>query len=103
MQEWARYRRASLVEWWRETHAYIRQLNPQVALNGNATWEPARNCGFIYGVDVQHLFQINAVQTTEEANGPLWTSDGRLVSRIRSYKAARTMGGRFLRCNRVPS
>jgi hypothetical protein len=92
MQEWTRFRCASLAEWWGETHAYIRQLNPEVALNGNATWEPARNAGFVYGVDVQQLFQSCEIPTTEEGNGPLWTSDERLVSRIRSYKAARTLG-----------
>jgi hypothetical protein len=92
MQEWARFRCATLAQWWGETHAYIRKLNPEVPLNGNATWEVSMNAGFIYGVDVQQLFQHCEIPTSEEGNGPFWTSDERLVSRIRSYKVARTMG-----------
>ena len=63
-----------------------------MALSGNASWEISRNAGFIYGVDVQQLFQYCEIPISEEGNGPFWTSDGRLVSRIRSYKVARTMG-----------
>ena len=29
MQEWARFRCASLAQWWGETRAYIRKLNPR--------------------------------------------------------------------------
>ena len=92
MQEWARFRCASLAQWWGETHAYIRKLNPEVPLHGNGTWEVSLNAGFIYGFDVQQLFQYCEIPSSEETNGPFWTSDERLVSRIRSYKMARAMG-----------
>jgi hypothetical protein len=91
-QEWARFRCASLAEWWEETHEYIRKLNPQVALLGNPTMTPANNCGFICGVDVQQLLPHSEFIWTEEENQPRWTSDGRLVSMIRSYKSVRCMG-----------
>jgi hypothetical protein len=91
-QEWARFRCASLAEWWGETHAYIRKLNPEVALLGNPSANAALNSGFIDGVDFQQLFPHCESVFSEEENDPRWTSDERLVSRIRSYKVARAMG-----------
>jgi Beta-galactosidase len=91
-QEWARFRCASLAEWWEEVHEYIGKLNPDVALLGNPTMTPANNCGFIYGVDLQQLLLHSEFIWTEEENQPRWTSDGRLVSMIRSYKSVRSMG-----------
>jgi hypothetical protein len=91
-QEWARFRCISLAEWWRETHEYIRQLNPEVALLGNPTMGPANNCGFIYGVDLQQLLLHSEFVWSEEGNQPRWTADGRMISMIRSYKAVRSMG-----------
>ena len=92
MQEWARFRCASLAEWWGETRAYIRELNPEVALLGNPTMAPAINGGFIYGFDLPQLLLHSELIWSEEANQPRWTTDGRLVSLTRSYKAARSMG-----------
>jgi len=91
-QDWARFRCSSLADWWRETHEYIRKLNPEVALLGNPTLAPANNCGFIYGIDLQQLLQHSEFVWSEEGNQARWTADGRLVSMIRSYKAARSLG-----------
>jgi len=91
MQEWARFRCASLAQRWSEYDDFIHKLNPDGALDGNPTMNPARNNGFINGVDLQQLMQHSQMMCTEEANEPRWTADGRLVSMIRSFKMARTM------------
>ena len=96
LQEWVLFRCASLAEWWGETHAYIRQLNPEVALLGNAGFDPQSNVGFTYGVDVQQLYPHCELLWSEDPNAPRWTSDERLVSRIRTHKIARGLGGSLI-------
>jgi hypothetical protein len=93
LQEWVNFRCTSLAEWWAETHAYIRQLNPEVVLLGNAGYDPQTNVGFTRGVDAQQLFPHCELLWSEDENAPNWTSDGRLVSRIRTHKIARGLGG----------
>jgi len=92
MQEWAYFRAASLAQRWRELVEYIHVLNPEVGVQGNATMAPDLNAGFTYGVDPSLLFEHGDYLRSEEVNQAEWTSDGRLVSFIRSYKAARVMG-----------
>ena len=93
MQEWARFRAASLAERCGEFSSAIQELNPQATMIYNPPiLSLATNIGFIYGVDCQQLFAHGHGVWSEEDSLPEWTSDGRLVSRIRSYKAARAMG-----------
>lgn len=101
MQEWARFRCATLAQWWSDTHAYIRQLNPEVVLNGNPTLYFELNHGFIYGVDPDTFLPHGEMVSSEEGNEPIWTPDERLVSRIRTFKAARTMGPSLIVWNRI--
>jgi hypothetical protein len=53
LQEWTRFRCASLAEWWAETHTYVRKLNPQVALHGNPVANAAWNGGCGYGSNLE--------------------------------------------------
>jgi len=92
MQDWADFRAASLAQRWRELVDYIRELNPEVAVQGNATMYLHTNTGFSHGVDPSLLFEYGDYLRTEEPNQAEWTADGRLVSLIRPYKAARVMG-----------
>lgn len=92
MQEWAEFRAWSLARDFTEFAGYIHDLNPNVAVIGNPTMNLESNVGYMYGVDPQQLFLPVHGIWTEEPNLPEWTSDGRLVSQIRSYKAARAMG-----------
>ena len=92
MQEWAQFRAWSLARDFQEFSDYIHGLNPNVAVIANPSMNMANNVGWINGVDPQQLFPAVDGVWTEESNLPEWTSDGRLVSMIRSYKAARTMG-----------
>jgi len=92
IQDWARFRATSLAQRLGEYDTYIHQLNPQAILRYNPhPMEPAVNVGYTRGIDVQQLLQHGDMVTTEEVNQPRWTSDGRLVSKIRSFKAARIM------------
>ncbi len=92
MQEWAEFRAWSLARDFTEFADYIHKLNRNVAVIGNPTMNLESDVGFMYGVDPQQLFAPLSGVWTEEPNLPEWTSDGRLVSQIRSYKAARAMG-----------
>jgi hypothetical protein len=92
MQEWARFRAASLAQRCGEYDEFIHRLNPDAAMIYNPPMDPAKNMGFLYGVDYPQLLKNGDAIWTEEANTPKWTSDGRLISRIRSYKIARSMG-----------
>jgi hypothetical protein len=92
MQEWSLFRAASLAERFGELAREIRTLNPKAALIGNPTMHQESNVGFIYGIDLGQLLEHCDGVWTEEPNLPEWTADGRLVSQIRSYKAARAMG-----------
>lgn len=91
MQEWAEFRAWSLARDFTELGNYVHELNPNAAMIGNPTMNLESTVGFMYGVDPQQLFATADGIWTEEANLPEYTSDGRLVSQIRSYKAARTM------------
>jgi Beta-galactosidase len=92
MQEWAEFRAWSLARDFQEFAGYIHGLNPDAAMIANPTMAQETNVGFIYGVRPQDLFATADAIWTEEPNVPQWTPDGRLVSQIRSYKAARAMG-----------
>ncbi len=92
MQEWARFRAASLAQRYGEYDNYIHRLNPQVALEGNPNLNFSLNKGFSQGVDPAQLLEHGDIVWSEEPNHAEWTSDGRLVSKIRSFKAVRSMG-----------
>jgi hypothetical protein len=92
MQEWTRFHAMSLAERCGELGNYIHALNPRATMIYNPAMNLESNVGFMYGVDPQQLFLHGDGVWSEEPNLPQWTSDGRLVSRIRSYKAARAMG-----------
>jgi hypothetical protein len=92
MQEWSMFRAASIAMRWRELADYTHLLNPEALIIGNPTMNQDSNVGFMYGVDVGQLLEHGDGVWSEEPNLAHWTEDGRLVSQIRSYKAARTMG-----------
>jgi hypothetical protein len=103
MQEWALFRSESLARRFREIETYIHELNPSAFFQGNPTMHLDTNVGFIYGIDHAQLLKIGAMLWCEDANQAAWTRDGRLVSKIRSYKALRTMGNSLLAWQDFPS
>jgi hypothetical protein len=91
MQEWALFRAYSLAKRFGEYAAYIRSLNPQTAVEGNPNLNLANNQGFTQGVDVAQMLEHADIVWSEERNHAAWM-DGRIISKIRSFKSARSMG-----------
>jgi hypothetical protein len=92
MQDWERFRAASVAQRYGEYDAYIRSLNPEVALEGNPNLNFGLNKGMMSAVDCGQLLRHGDIVWSEEPNAASWTPDGRLVSKIRSFKAVRSMG-----------
>ena len=76
MQEWSLFRAASLARQWEEIVRFVRHLNPQTALLGNAPMNQEDNVGFIYGVDLGQLLQCGDAVWSEEDN----SAAGRLTA-----------------------
>lgn len=92
MQDWARFRSYSIALRYAEYDAFLERLNPEVALEGNPNLDLTGNRGFQQGVDVAELLTHGDIVWSEEPNNAEYTADGRLISKIRSFKAARLMG-----------
>ena len=93
MQDWITFRSWSLGERFKELAEYIRQIKPGTAVLGNPAMNLEENNGYTYGVDYGQLLKGPDMLFSEEPNQPVgWTEDGRLVSQIRTYKGARTIG-----------
>lgn len=92
MQEWTLWRAAEVTRHYADYDAYIHSLNPETALEGNPNLNLALNQGFVTGVDYGEMLQHGDVVWSEEPSHASWAADGRLVSKIRSFKTARLMG-----------
>lgn len=92
MQDWARFRSYSIARRYAQYDAFLERLNPEVALEGNPNLDLTGNRGFQQGVDVAELLSHGDIVWSEEPNNAEYTPDGRLISKIRSFKAARLMG-----------
>lgn len=96
MQELMHYRSQTLADRFKEYDEYIHSLNPEAALQANPHLDPSANNAVQYGVDVPRLLEHGDTITSEERNEPGFTADGRLISRIRTYRAGRAMGKSIL-------
>lgn len=92
VQELMQFRSTTLAERFAEYDQYIKQLNPEAALQANPHLDQSANNAAQYGIDVPRLLEHGDIITSEERNEPHYSADGRLVSRIRTYRAGRTMG-----------
>ncbi len=92
MQEWAMFRAVSMARRYAEYDEFIHTLNPEVALEGNPNLNLAQNQGFTVGCDYSQLLQHGDIVWSEEPNHAAWTEDGRIVSKVRSFKAVRIRG-----------
>ena len=89
IQEWIDFRCQVMADALRQMAEYVRSLNPEVAVEinphgitgGNRAWENA--------IDHARLLTSTDVFWTEEENPCVYLADGRLISKIRSYKLAR--------------
>ncbi|MCZ2150096.1 MAG: hypothetical protein LC126_20255 [Bryobacterales bacterium] len=103
MQDWALFRAANLAKRFAEYDNYIRAMRPDVAVEGNPNINLGSNLGFRLGVDYPRLLRTADIFWSEEPNHAAWAPDGRIITKIRSFKVARAMdrsvflytGGRY--------
>jgi hypothetical protein len=89
IQEWIDFRCQTMADALRQMALYAKSLNPEVAIEvnphgitgGNRAWEAA--------IDHSRILKWTEAFWTEEDPNPGYSADGRLLSRIRSYKLAR--------------
>ncbi len=88
-QLWTEFRCRQLSGFYGEMEAYIQGLNPQVAVENNPhSGLSGRNTMWEQSIDYPQILSHTDAVWTEEGNDASYTIDGRLVSKIRSYKMA---------------
>ncbi len=88
-QEWAGFRCHQLNAYYAEMEKFLRELNPEVAVESNPHAEMSgRNTIWEQGVYYPKLLAHMDAVWTEEGNPASVTDDGILVNRIRSFKNA---------------
>ncbi|MCX6620735.1 MAG: beta-galactosidase [Acidobacteria bacterium] len=91
MQEWVDFRCQDFAEYYGKLADYIRQLNPNVVVELNPHGIFGANRAFLNGVDHARLLPHGSVFWSEEPNEAEVLPNGALVSKIRSFKLARTL------------
>jgi hypothetical protein len=96
-EEWADFRCHQLESYYAELAAFIRNMNPNVAIATNPhSGISGRNTVWDQGVDYPALLRSMDIVWTEEGNEAGVINDGILVSKIRTYKMATSLGKRVL-------
>jgi glycosyl hydrolase family 42 (putative beta-galactosidase) len=94
-QEWADFRCQQLADYYGIMGRYIRGLNPEVAIVNNPhTGLSGQNTLWGQGVDYPRLSSHTDFIWTEEGNKARVNDEGVLISKIRTYKMARTLNNR---------
>ncbi len=88
-QEWVDFRCQLLADRLQQISEFAKTLNPDVAVEINPGGLNGENHTWTGGVDHARLLKFTESLVTEEDNTPAYHPDGRLVSKIRSYKLAR--------------
>ncbi|MGD0729775.1 MAG: alpha-amylase family protein [Terracidiphilus sp.] len=88
-QEWIDFRCQLMADALRQISEYARSLNPEVAIEINPGGLSGENYTWMAGVDHSRLLKFTQSFWSEEANLPALHDDGRLVTKIRSFKLAR--------------
>jgi hypothetical protein len=89
IQEWIDFRCQLMADALRQISEYAKSLNPEVAMEINQGGISGENKSWLGGIDQARLLKFTESYVTEEDNAPAYHADGRLVSKIRSYKLAR--------------
>jgi len=90
IQEWVDFRCEVMARALRQIARYIKSMNPEVVVECNPHGITGGNRAWEAGLDHARFLKSTQVFWTEEPNPPELLPDGRLVSKIRSYKLART-------------
>lgn len=95
-QEWIDFRCDILAETYGEMARYIRELNPQVAVECNPTGSMKIHDYYKRGVSLDRLLPHGDLFWTEETNHPKLTPDGHIIGKFRTFKIGKTLGNRVL-------
>jgi len=90
IQEWIDYRCQLMADALQQVALYAKSLNPEVVIEINPHGITGANRAWASGVDHARILKWTEVFWTEEENPAGYSADGRLVSKIRSFKLART-------------
>ena len=88
-QEWIDFRCQEMSDALRQMYDLVHSLNPEVALEINSGGITGQNHPWIAGTDHARLLPYTRSFWSEEGNDPELREDGRLITRVRSYKLAR--------------
>jgi len=89
LQEWIDFRCQVMSDALKQMYDLVQSLNVDVALEINPGGITGRNSMWTGGADHQRLLKYTRSFWSEEGNEPELHPDGRLVTRVRSYKLAR--------------
>ncbi|HYM12751.1 MAG TPA: alpha-amylase family protein, partial [Bryobacterales bacterium] len=96
-EEWADFRCHQIDAYYKEMASLIRSLNPNTVIATNPhSGISGRNTVWDQGIDYPTLLPYMDITWTEEGNEAAVTPDGILVSKIRTYKMATSLGKRVL-------
>jgi hypothetical protein len=90
IQEWIDFRCQLMADALEQVSKYTKLLNPKVAIEINPGGINGENRPWTSGIDHSRLLKFTRAYCSEERDNPEYHMDGRLVSKIRSYKLART-------------
>jgi len=96
IQEWVDFRCEVMARALRQMAEYAKSMNPEVAIECNPHGITGANRAWESGLDHARFLKSTELFWTEEENTPGIASDGRLVSKVRSYKLARAFGNILL-------
>ncbi len=88
-QEWIDFRCQLMTDALRQMAVFAKSVNPEVVIEVNPHGITGGNRAWEAGLDHTRFLPLTQVFWTEEPNIPALQKDGRLVSKIRSYKLAR--------------
>jgi hypothetical protein len=90
IQEWVDFRCQEMADALQQVSEYAKSLNPEVAIEINPGGIDGQNRPWTSAVDHARLLKFTECFWSEEDDLPAYLQDGRLISKIRSYKLART-------------
>ena len=96
IQEWVDFRCEVMARALGQMAEYAKSLNPEVAIECNPHGITGANRAWEAGLDHARFLKYTDVFWTEESNTPGVTADGRVITKIRSYKLARAFGNILL-------
>lgn len=88
-QEWVDYRCQMMAGALKQVSLFARSLNRNVAIEINPGGLDGENCAWVRGIDHPRLLKWTDAFWSEEDDPPSYLKDGRLISKIRSFKLAR--------------